>query len=71
MDEQTGAEQAHAVLRETVSSPRLQEAALQPTEAWEVAEPTARLQPMEHVQMAEPTARLQPMERDLPLAEHG
>ncbi|MEU2631187.1 hypothetical protein [Kitasatospora sp. NPDC007106] len=54
-----------------MSSPRLQEAALQPTEAWEVAEPTARLQPMEHVQMAESTARLQPTERDLPLAEHG
>ncbi|MCU7821056.1 hypothetical protein [Kitasatospora sp. DSM 101779] len=87
MDEQTGAEQAHAALRETVISPRQQDVALQPTEASEVAEPTARLQPMERgvpmaeptarlqpmesIPLAEPTARLQPMERGVPMAEHA
>ncbi|MFD9124096.1 hypothetical protein [Kitasatospora sp. NPDC059571] len=74
MDEQTGAEQAHAVLRDTTVTARPAEfdavaaeplARLEPMEVGVAAEPLARLEPME---VAEPLARLEPMEVAEPLA---
>ncbi|PBC70516.1 hypothetical protein BX265_5056 [Streptomyces sp. TLI_235] len=64
MDEQTGAEQAHAALRETVIEARPQEAELRATESWAAAEPAARLEPMH---AAEPLTRLEPMHAAEPL----